>query len=247
MLYKRKYIGCNYNRGYIYGGILSSFNGVFNKEEVLIGTGFDYIPCMIGDVSDAYIMLENKIKDVDLNDIEELFHIIFEVVNDYFGGIDNIANRMNNYVDIDFIESEDDIGKVSSLKGKGEAMCTERAMLTQNLLKHLNINSYYKCSSIKINNNYDIHSYNVVNINNKYYIVDTSLPTIRNEMISSLIGEVPEEVYLSLITGEANPKDIDTYSVSVSHYNPLRDKDIEVVYEAGRKNIYTIENGRLLA
>ena len=246
MKVNNKYIGCNYINGAVYGGIVSSYNGVFTSEEVLIGSGLDYTPCMIGDVTDAYTLLNEKIKDGNIEDLKSVMEIIFEVVNEYFGGIDNIDKRMNNYVDLDFIESEEDIGKVSLLKGKGEAMCVERAMLTQNLLKKLGINSYYKCSSIKINGNNDIHSYNIISINNRYYIVDTSLPTIINEKISPLIGEIPEYVYFSLIRGEAKPKDIETYSVEVSHYNPLRNKDITVIYDKDRNNKYTIESSRVL-
>ena len=55
---------------------------------------------------------------------------------------------MNNYPDTDFIEDGIPIGKVSDLKGKNAAMCVERAMVAQNLLKLLGINSYYKSSGI---------------------------------------------------------------------------------------------------
>ena len=61
MKYNRKYIGCNRNGNWVYGGIVSSFNGVFRNEEVLIETGMDYTPCMIGDIADAYNLLDEKI------------------------------------------------------------------------------------------------------------------------------------------------------------------------------------------
>ena len=60
MKLNNRYIGCNHSIAY-YGGIDSSFNGIFNKEEVLIEHGIgDIIPCMIGDVSEAYEILEKK-------------------------------------------------------------------------------------------------------------------------------------------------------------------------------------------
>ncbi len=246
MKYNRKYIGCNRIGNWVYGGIVSSFNGVFTNEEVLIGTGFDYIPCMIGDISDAYNLLDEKIKNQNIEDIELLMEIVFEVVNEYFGGIDNLNNRMSNYVDLDFITCEDDIGKVSSLKGKGEAACTERAMVTQNLLKKLGIDSYYKCSTIIVNGKNDIHSYNIATINDKHYIVDSSLASVHNEKATSLICEIPDYVYNSLIRGEAGVEDIETYSVLVSHYNPLRDKDIVVEYDKDRTNKYEVQSSRVL-
>lgn len=246
MKYNRKYIGCNRIGNWVYGGIVSSFNGVFRNEEVLIETGMDYTPCMIGDITDAYNLLDEKIKGKNIEDIELLMEIIFEVVNEYFGGIDNVDNRMSNYVDLDFITCEDDIGKVSSLKGKGEAACTERAMVTQNLLKRLGIDSYYKCSTIIINGKNDIHSYNIAIINDKHYIIDSSLASIHDEKATSLICEIPDYVYASLIRGEARIEDIENYCVEVSHYNPLRSKDITVVYDKDRINKYVVQSSRIL-
>ena len=245
MKVNKKYIGCNYNIA-VFGGIISSYNGKFTNEEVLIGAGLEYVPCILGDVSDAEKVLDKMILERKPTSLEEMMEIVFTVVNDYFGGIQNVQNRMNNYKDLDEIKSEDDIVRVTSLKGKGEAACVERAMLTQNLLKRLNIDSYYKCAAILINNNHDIHSFNVIQYENKYYIVDTSLPTLVNDNISPLICEIPDYVYLSLIRPEAKPKDIETYSVEVSHYNPLRSKDITVKYDRLRNNNYEVVNTRVL-
>ena len=55
--YMAKYIGANHIHGTWLGGIDSSFSGVFQDEQVLIGSGLDYTPCIIGDISDIYIYI----------------------------------------------------------------------------------------------------------------------------------------------------------------------------------------------
>lgn len=43
MKVNKKYIGCNYTGHALIGGVASSYNGIFNKEEVLIGSGLDFV------------------------------------------------------------------------------------------------------------------------------------------------------------------------------------------------------------
>ena len=238
MKLNNRYIGCNHNIAY-YGGIDSSFNGIFNKEEVLIEHDIgDIIPCMIGDVSEAYEIIKKKIKDNKATDLITISKLIFETVNTYFGGINHIDTRLDYYTPEDEIKDETEIGLVSNLKGKGAAMCVERAMLTQNLLKLLNIDSYYKSSGILKNNNNEVHSYNIISYQDKYYIFDTSIPTMINNEINPLICEIPKEVFTKI----TSPKNDIGYSVSVSHYNPLRDMFVDIIYDYNRKDIYQIEN-----
>ena len=57
------YIGCNHvGRSYL-GGIMSSYDREFTDQEVLIETGIaDIVPCVMGDVSDAYKILKERQK-----------------------------------------------------------------------------------------------------------------------------------------------------------------------------------------
>jgi hypothetical protein len=155
-------------------------------------------------------------------------------IQDYFGDYSNIEERMDNYPDIDFIQDGIPIGKVSDLKGKNSAMCVERAMVAQNLLKLFGINSYYKCSGIVKNDKKEVHSYNVVEFDGKYYIFDATMPTLKDEEISPLVAEISKEAFEELIQVRTR----EGMSVEVSHYNPLRSEDINVVYDAGRKRTY---------
>jgi len=36
------------------------------------------------------------------------------------------------------------------------------------------------------------------------------------------------------------------YSIKVSHYNPLRDTDVTITYDSGRKDLYEIDNPKTI-
>lgn len=231
-----KYIGANHTAtGIVFGGIVSSFDQSFTTEEVLIEAGIgDIIPCVIGNIKNAYTLLEQEIKATNPKTIEQLTETVFKVVQAYFGDYSNISERMSFYPAIDDIETNDQIGQISSLQGKNSAMCVERAMLSQNLLKSLGITSHYKCSGIIKNNQNDIHAYNIISHNNKYYIYDATIPTQVDGKTTPLIAEIPEKIYQTIITPNARVG----YSVETSHYNPLRNEDVHITYDAGRKDLY---------
>lgn len=229
-----KYIGANHIHGTWLGGIESSFDGVFQDEQVLIGSGLDYTPCIIGDISDIYVMFGKNIAERQPHTFEDYAICMMKTIQEYFGDYSNIDERMNNYPDTDYIEDGIPIGKVSNLKGMNAAMCVERAMVAQNLLRLLGIKSFYKCSGILKNDKKEVHSYNLVEFDGKYYVFDATMPTLKDEEISPLVAEIPQEVFEELIKSRTR----EGMSIEVSHYNPLRSEDINVVYDAGRKRNY---------
>lgn len=237
-----KYIGANHVNGIWFGGIDSSFSGVFKDEQVLIGSGLDYIPCVIGDISSIYLMFGKIVAERQPHTFEDYSICMMKTIQEYFGDYSNIEERMNNYPDVDFIADGFPIGKVSDLRGKNAAMCVERAMVAQNLLRLLGINSYYKCSGIIKNGNKEVHAYNVVEYDGKHYIFDATMPTVKDEEISPLVAEISEEVFEQLIP----VCNRDGISVEVSHYNPLKDEDINVIYDSGRNKHYVANNRRLI-
>jgi hypothetical protein len=238
MKYNGKYIGANFVNGIKIGGIVSSYDGIFVDEEVLIGSGFDYIPCVIGNVDEALSILKEKIEEKVPKNFVELCACVFATVQEYFGDYSNIDYRMENYKDADYVESFEDIGKISDLRGKNAAMCVERAMLSQNLLKHLNINSYYKCSGIINDGKSEVHSYNLVEYADRCYIFDATIPTLINEEINPLIAEIPKDVFDMI----SSPLHGIGYSVEVMHYNPLREMDKDIIYDSGRDKFFVVKN-----
>ena len=237
-----KYIGANYVHGTWFGGIDSSFGGVFRDEQVLIGSGLDYIPCVIGDITDAYMMFGRHVAERRPHSFDDYAICMMNAIQDYFGDYSNIEERMNNYPDLDYISDGAPIGKVSDLKGKNAAMCVERAMVAQNLLRLMGIRSYYKCSGILKNDNKEVHSYNLVECDGRYYVFDATMPTLKEEEISPLVAEISKEVFDELI----QVRNREGVSVEVEHYNPLRSEDINVTYDAGRKRIYNATRKQII-
>ena len=232
---KRK-IGPNYTHGVYHGGFLSSFNQSFTDEVIGIESGLgDIVSAKIGDVKEAYVLLKEKIKEKNSEDFFDICEAILETVDEYFGGIEHIDERLGYYYSDDYDESEDN--KISDLKGKGAAMCVERAALAQNLLNSLGIKSFYKCSGIIKNDNAEVHSYNLVEYEGKYYIFDTSIPNIINGRISPLIAEIDKEAY-ELITCPLGEKGI---SISTKHFNPYRNIDVSITYDSKRQKSIEVE------
>lgn len=227
---RQNIIGANFTHGFIRGGYLSSFNGSFNDELIGIESGLgDIVNAKMGDIKDAYELLQIKINNIDSTDIYEISRVVLETVNEFFGGFNNIAKRMDYYYPDDFDESKDN--KISNLKGSGAAMCVERAALAQYLLKVLGVNSLYKTSGIVKNNNNEIHSYNLIAYDNKYYIFDPSIPNLINNQINPLIAEIDKETFTLL---SAPISDIGI-SVTVMHYNPYRNINVTITYDSHRK------------
>ncbi len=224
-------IGANHVAALSYGGYLSSFDRSFSDEDIGIESGIgDIVNAKIGDVSDAYRALRDKINNYNPTNITEISQIILETVDEYFDGFDNREKRLDYYHPDDEDESIDN--KISNLKGKGAALCVERAALAQNLLQLLGIKSYYKSSGIIKNGNLEAHSYNLIENEGKYYIFDTTMPNMINDKPNPLIAEIDKESF-DLITSPISDIGI---SISTSHYNPYFSKNYDVTYDSHRAN-----------
>jgi len=221
---------------------LSSFDKSFTDEIIAIGSGMEMIQTVIGDISDAYTLLNQKINEKNPQNFINLCEIVLDTVDDYFKGFSKYNERMNYYYDNDNEEAKNN--KISNLKGKSAAMCVERATLSQNLLKYLNINSIYKCSMINKNGQSECHSYNLVSYDDKYYIFDSSMPNLINDKPNPLICEIEKEDF-DLISCPLNDAGI---SITVTHYNPYQNKECTVKYDDYRKKqieVSPIENNVL--
>ena len=227
---KEQIIGSNYAGGFRFGGYLSSFDRLFTDEKIGIQSWLaDVVNAKIGDISDAIDLLNQKLNSRKMSDINDLACTVIETVNEYFGGFQNTSSRMDYYYEEGEEESKNNI--VSNLKGTGAAMCVERSALTQNLLCYLGIKSIYKSSTILKNGNQEVHSYNLIEYKNHYYIFDTSIPNYIDGRINPLIAEIDKETF-DLISCPLSEIGI---SITVSHYNPYRDINVKITYDSKRK------------
>lgn len=227
-------IGVNHTAdNFHFGGIASSYDGVFDNDDlVLIESGFDMRYCKIGDIKETFEMLKRKLQDKKPDDFFQCMSCVFAVVFDYFGDYTNIKDRLNYFPESEDVD-EKDYGKVSDLAHKNVAKCVERAMLSQNLLKTLGYNSIFKISGVVINGKNDAHAYNLIQNEDKYYIFDATIPTKDESMISPIICEISKDAFDKI----KSPCIDIGISIHVVHYNPLQDKNYDIVYDAGRKEL----------
>lgn len=202
----------------------SSFGEVFNNDvPVLVNNGpFSPIQIgIIGNIDELYEIIQQKINETD--SIEIKAKKIYEIVTDYFGSFDNVSERSNNYKE----DSTEEKGRVSDLKEKNSAMCVERSMVSQNLLKFLGINSYYKTSMIVNNGKTEAHAYNIFEYQGKYYIYDSTMPKLENGEITPIITEIPKEAFDEISKADETVG----FPIKVEYYNPIRKEQKSIIYD----------------
>ena len=236
--YTMRSIGVKHDAlGSSYGGVTSTFDGIFTENDnVQLEAGMDdHRFTTIGDVSEAKEILKSVEKLVEPETLQEKCSVVGETVNEYFGDFQLYHTRLNYFPTDEDVELGATQGKVSDLAHGQAAACVERAMLSQNLLKELGIDSTFKIAGFKnsVGNN-DTHAFNIIKDDGKYYIFDATQPTLRNGVINPLICELPEEVALKML----DPLSHDGTGVKVTHFNPLQQKDYTVTYDAGWKDVY---------
>lgn len=217
----------------VLGGYDSAENNFFSENSVVcIDGGFEFTYCTTGNLSEAYRMLIEEIREKDDLDFEKTMQVVYEVVTKYFGDTSRHEERMSYYPDEDFIEDYNDRGKISDLAGKNSAMCVERAMLSHNLMKLIGVASTYKTSGILNDNNEEVHSYNVVKDNDKAYIFDSTIPKgLENGEITPLITEISPEVYEKI----CSRKPREGYAVEAQYFSPPSGRNRDIVYDAGHR------------
>ena len=227
----------HFGPGCFAGGMISSYQEMFEQEDkVNVQSGFGDIRfATIGNISEAFEILKDVLNERKPETFIEKCECVMETVNRYFGDFSNVQSRLS------FFPAEDNDlndGKISDLAHQNAAICVERSMLSHNLLKALGINSVFKMSGMKNNGKNEGHAFNVVTDGNKFYIYDSTIPTLRDNIISPIVAEIPKEVYDELI----KPRNNDGISIQVSHYNPLTDRDYDVVYDAFWPRTYDASN-----
>lgn len=230
----------------------STFGGVFKNEVALLESGImNYRYIQLGDVKDAYDILENKLSNLKNIEFEDVMRFIAETVQEYFGDYSNLSSRLENYPD------EDDVrlfsmerGKASNLKGKNAAACVERAMLSQNLLKYISeklpgLESYFKETGIEIQRDEDkpkqeAHAFNLVSYNGKYYIFDSTIPKGTKDNLQPIVAELPEHVFTSLVESSRIG-----YAVELEHISALTGKKMHYILDYYAESKYKTNDSKL--
>lgn len=243
------YIGLNYTiDGEMLNDIVSSYNRNFDANDVVIITDGKSPRRLatLGDITKAYELLRNEIASRLPREAEGYMHCVERAIELYFGPYaKDKKRRLSFYPTEDEIENEGKrIGRISELGGKNDtrnlAVSVERAMVAQNLLMSCATDIYtcFKISATTINGKDRVHAYNLVHetLNDKYYICDFAIPTLRDGEISPIICEIPSEVYEKMISPLPNVG----ASVEVDYNNPINKKNYLITYDAGRDIVYKV-------
>ena len=227
------YIGLNHMpSGMGIGGQISAYSESFEEDDMVnVENGFaDIRYITIGDVSEAYDIFEAVIAERQPKGFFEICECVMETITRYFGDYSNVQARRSFLPD----ETSGKTGTVADFAHKNAGICIERSMLAQNLLRQIGIESTFKSAGF-INNNgkADAHAFNLIKYCGRYYIFDSTQPTLRDGVISPIVAEIPEDVYNAMI----QPIGMGV-SVRVSHYNPLMSQDYDVIYDAGWQKQY---------
>ena len=175
-----------------------------------------------GDIMDAYVLLFSKLKHnkQNLKDMNNVVDIVYETITEYFGkGWDSeVRNKLLS------------IGTtLENLRGENIAMCTERAILAQNLFKILGIDSVLKQSMIEFQQNTTPHAYNILRIDGINYIFDSAIPNkINADKPNPIVGKLNNDEYMMLVDGRTK--------------TTIQTEELEngVIYGAGRPGIYSV-------
>lgn len=231
----------------------STFGGIFKNEVALLESGImDYRCVQLGDVKDAYDILENKLSNSKNNSFQDLMKYIAETVQEYFGDYSNVNSRLENYPDEEDVERFSmERGKASDLQGKNAAACVERAMLSQNLLKYISeklpgLESYFKETGIEIQREgnkpkREAHAFNLVSYNGNYYIFDSTIPKGTKDSLQPIVAEIPEYVFSSLVE---SPRE--GYAVELEHISALTGKKMHYILDYRAKSKYKTNDSRLV-
>ncbi|MBR2240458.1 MAG: hypothetical protein IJ890_03625 [Clostridia bacterium] len=229
----------------------STFGGIFKDEVALLESGLmDLRYVQLGDVKDAYDILEGKLSEKNI-EFEDVMRYIAETVQEYFGDYSNVGSRMKNYPDEDEVEMfSKERGKASDLQGKNAAMCVERAMLSQNLLKNVSeklpgMKSYFKETGIEIQREGDkpkreAHAFNLVSYNGKYYIFDSTIPKGTKDNLQPIVAELPEHVFTSLVESPRIG-----YAIEIEHISALTGKKMHYTLDYRAESKYKTNDSRL--
>ena len=232
------YIGANYiGDGLVIKDVISSYNKDFDNKDEFIIDPVSKRYCTIGNTMEAYKYLRSEVASKRPIDLYEYAECVYKVVLRYFGNMYYAKNRLSYFPSEKEIAQGKEQGKISDLAHKNAAMSLERAILVQNLfVGDLGFKSIFKISEAIINDKKTIHAYNLLYHDDKYYLVDVTIPSIINNRINPIICEIPKEVYDKI----SSPLNDIGCSITVNHMNPLENKKYSITYDAARDEEYQI-------
>ena len=149
---------------------------------------------------DFYYTFARLVKHYNFKNVKNVIIFLMTFINDYFGicvGRDRREDIQevifnNTVTDEEFFKGIENL-EIGVFKGKKMAMCTERSAVAENLLSMFGVESYYCMGTI----NDEPHCFNVIRIDDSYYVVDysqlCSCKKGKRSYYIPLLNKIPEE------------------------------------------------------
>ena len=225
--------------------------------KVIYGMSYDYNGIASNDGryyyldDDSYLEdFVNYIKDIEIIDEYELMDYILEFIRDYFGYLKQVEREDMFQLLCDsngkLLKPTEEHG-ISWFKGKGNAMCSEYAVVAQNILSLFDIECYLVIGKIKIaKEKAESHAYNIVVLEDNEkevpMLVDFADYTPVLDITTQKIGESPFISYIDQFDEEFVDKLINQeehLTFNDYAYIIIGNELIQALYE--RKRDYYIE------
>lgn len=143
----------------------------------------------------------NFIKDKEIEDEYELFEYIRDFLRDYFGYLKKIGREEMNQLIMrsdGFYYDPIQEHSIHDFKGKGNAMCSEYAIMAHNLLKLFDFESYLVIGNVILDGETPMpHAYNLIKFKEQdtgkviHAVMDFANPVAVYDIDFHKIGEVP--------------------------------------------------------
>ncbi len=233
-----KYFGVDHDvNGTLYKNVIAVYNRDFKKNDKII---IDRKPniiryAILGDITPIYQLLRNQMITNDLRNTNDYVDSIQRTVFAYFGNYFDKKKRMNYFpTNVEIEKKGKKVGAIADLAHKNVAYGIERAVVSQNLLSEIGFNTTFKICNTEINDDICVHAINIIKKDGKYFIFDSTFPTIHNGKAFPIVCEIPIEVYNKMVSPNYN----DGYSVEVNHVSPFDNVEYKIIYDVGRDKIY---------
>ena len=180
-----------------------------NDVSITISNGWPTYSYYFDDEKEIYENLAFELsKESNPYDTEKVINSISRAVFEYIGGAKVQGNDFDRLALLkpDYELDDNEKNRISNFKGSKKAWCVERACLAHQLFKFLGIDSKIIMSTISNNGENQIHSFNLIKLDNKSIIFDCSVmnPPDNNNEYNPIAYTLPPEVYDNNLTNIEN-------------------------------------------
>lgn len=163
----------------------------------MVDSSLDSTMIKTGNIDSAYVRLFNALilNNMENCSVERLMNAVSVFSDTYFGSnYDSVGRNklLGGY----------DVCELALFKDKNLAACVERATFCHNMFRMIGLDSTLKYSEIFYNGKNSIHAYNLLRVDGKNFIFDTSMAKKDEKgRKHPIVGALTDEEYMLMIDG----------------------------------------------